>query len=193
MLKTALGVVVFAVLTMLTASTVQRGCQDSIRSATQWAYFPIRDMRSSVALMPQKGFLRAPDSSSVPVQGLERAPMGAAGQPLSGLELTNFYAATLTNPVASDDSSVARGQRKFTRTCVPCHGQSMKGDGPVAAKFIPPPDLLGSNTRGRADGFIYSYIRNGGSIMPSYGAQVTAKEAWDLVNFIRHMQRTSPR
>lgn len=193
MLKSVIGVIVFAVMTMLTASTVQRGCQDSIRSATTWTYFPIRDMRTSVALMPQKGVLLAPDSTSVPVQGLERVPVNASGQPLTGLELTNYYAATVTNPVASDDSSVARGQRKFLRTCVPCHGQSLKGDGPVAARFLPPPDLLSANGRGRADGFIYSYIRNGGSIMPSYGAQVTAQEAWDVVNYIRHMQRTSPR
>jgi mono/diheme cytochrome c family protein len=70
---------------------------------------------------------------------------------------------------------------------------SLKGDGPVAARFLPPPDLLGSSARGRRDGFIYSYIRNGGAVMPSYGAQVTAQEAWDLVNYLRHQQRTNPR
>jgi mono/diheme cytochrome c family protein len=193
MLKTAVGVVVFAVMTILTASTVQRGCQDSMKSATHWLYYPIRDMRTTVAFVPQKGVLLAPDSLSVPVHGQERVPLGASGQPLTGLDLTNYYAERLTNPVASDDSSVARGQRKFLRTCVPCHGQSMKGDGPVAALFMPPPDLLSANARGRRDGFIYSYIRNGGAIMPSYGALVSAHEAWDLVNFIRHMQRTSPR
>ena len=193
MLKTAVGVVVFSVLTMMTASTVQRGCQDSMKSATTLAYYPIRDMRTSVAFMPQKGMLLAPDSLSVPVHGMERVPLGASGQPLAGLDLTNYYAERAVNPTASDDSSVARGQRKFMRTCVPCHGQSMKGDGPVAARFMPPPDLLGANSRGRKDGFIYSYIRNGGAIMPSYGAMVSAHEAWDLVNYIRHMQRTSPR
>jgi len=29
--------------------------------------------------------------------------------------------------------------------------------------------------------------------MPSYGAQVTAQEAYDLINYLRHMQQTSPR
>ena len=37
------------------------------------------------------------------------------------------------------------------------------------------------------------HVSYGVQVMPSYGAQVTAKEAWDLVNYIRHMQSTSPR
>ena len=44
-----------------------------------------------------------------------------------------------------------------------------------------------------SDGFIYAYTRHGGAIMPSYGAQVTPQEAYDLINFIRSMQKKSPR
>jgi hypothetical protein len=29
--------------------------------------------------------------------------------------------------------------------------------------------------------------------MPSYGAQVTDTEAWDLIHYIRHLQKVSPR
>jgi hypothetical protein len=58
---------------------------------------------------------------------------------------------------------------------------------------MPPPDLLAQATRERKDGFLYSYIRFGGIVMPSYGAQVTALEAWNVVNYLRHMQKTSPR
>ena len=67
------------------------------------------------------------------------------------------------------------------------------GDGPVAAQFMPPPDLLGQQTRERKDGFIYAYIRHGGVVMPSYGFQLSAEEAWHIVNFIRHHQKATPR
>jgi len=144
-------------------------------------------MRKTVGIVPQKTYLLAPDTLSVPTTGRERWDANQALAERGRLE------ATFTNPRAADDSSIARGQRKFLKTCIPCHGVSMKGDGPVAAKFIPPPDLLGSTTRGRTDGYIYSYIRHGGAIMPSYGAQVTAEEAYDLINFIRHQQKTNPR
>ena len=46
------------------------------------------------------------------------------------------------NPVAADDSSIARGEQKFMKTCAPCHGKTLAGDGPVAAQFMLPPDLL---------------------------------------------------
>jgi hypothetical protein len=69
----------------------------------------------------------------------------------------------------------------------------MAGDGPVAAAFMPPPDLLGESARGRSDGFIYSYVRYGGAIMPRYGHLIAAEAIWDVVNYLRHMQRTSPR
>jgi mono/diheme cytochrome c family protein len=181
MVKAAAGALALFVLTLMTAGTVQQGCQDVKNSWLHLAYYPKRDMRSSVALLAQRGFYRGPDSVSVPVTGRDYETN------------RDILAAKLTNPVAPTDSSIARGQRKFMRTCTPCHGTSMAGDGPVAAKFIPPPDLLAAMTRNRKDGYIYSYIRHGGAIMPSYGAQVTAEEAWDLINFIRYMQKTNPR
>jgi mono/diheme cytochrome c family protein len=69
----------------------------------------------------------------------------------------------------------------------------MAGDGPIAAKFIPPPDLLGPDARGRTDGYIYMYMRHGGAIMPSYGNALTQQNAWDLVNYIRDQQKVNPR
>ena len=161
--------------------TPQQGCRDARTSLTHLAYYPKRDMRSTVALLPQRAVTALPDSVSVPVTGREI------------VRDRDAMSATFRNPVPSDQASVARGERKFQRTCVPCHGQTLVGNGPVAAKFVPPPDLLSATPRGRPDGFIYYYIRYGGAVMPSYGAQVTAEEAYDLINYIRHMQRTSPR
>ena len=161
--------------------SVQHGLQDVIRSWTHLSYYPIRDMRRSVALPPQKVINRLPDEASVPTIGRE---------PVLDRDVA---ALKLRNPISSSDESVARGDSLFRKLCVPCHGLSMAGDGPVAAQFMPPPDLLAQQTRERKDGYIYSYIRNGGVVMPSYGFQVSAEEAWHLVNFVRHKQKVSPR
>lgn len=168
--------------------TMQRGCQDAGTSLTHLGYYPVRDMRRTVAITPNKVTLRAPDSASVPVHGLERVPEQAD-------LIANRDAATarFVNTVAADDSSLARGERMFGRLCVTCHGKSMSGDGPTAPKFMPPPDLLGATTRGRTDGFIYSYIRWGGAIMPKYGHALSARETWDVINYLRRQQRTTPR
>jgi hypothetical protein len=69
----------------------------------------------------------------------------------------------------------------------------MAGDGPVAAQFMPPPDLHAEATRNRTDGYIFSYIRHGGVVMPRYGQSVTAHEAWDVINYVRSQQKANPR
>ena len=181
MLKITLAIVAAAILTLFTAPSVQQGAKDAINSLTHLRYYPYRDMRRSVALAPQKLIYRAPDETSVPTVGKEIA-----------LD-RDIAAEKLHNPIPTSDESVTRGDSLFHKLCVPCHGKSMAGDGPVAAQFMPPPDLLAQQTRDRKDGYIYSYIRHGGVVMPSYGFQVSAEEAWHLVNFIRHQQKVSPR
>ncbi len=174
---------------MLGGTVFERGCRDLKSSLTHLPYYKTRDMRTSVVLVPQQTYLKAPDSVSVPVGGRELWNTAPGMEASERARLDK----TFTNPQAADDSSIARGARKFMRTCVPCHGVSMKGDGPVAAKYIPPPDLLAAMTRGRSDGYIYGYIRHGGAVMPNYGALVTAHEAYDLINYIRYQQKTNPR
>ena len=190
MLKAAIGLLGVALVSLVFSFSVQQGCKDLKRSTTHLSYYPIRDMRTTVVLDPARGFLRDPDTTAIPTGGVDRPLAGAA---LITPEERDAFAATFVNPQAADDSSIARGARKFARTCVPCHGKAMAGDGPVAALFMPPPDLLAAPTRARKDGYIYSYVRHGGVVMPSYGAQVTAQEAYDLINYLRHMQQTSPR
>ena len=181
--RLALGLLVIGVFALLTATTPQQGCRGAWKAVTHWGYYPYRDMRTTVAIPPQKVVMRAPDDASVPI----------GGRDLAGEDPPYEKNQFRVNPIAASDSSIARGERKFLRTCAPCHGATLAGDGKVAPNFMPPPDLLAEPTRARKDGFIYSYIRFGGVVMPPYGAQVTAEEAWNLVNYIRHMQKKSPR
>ena len=184
MLKLMFGLA-WAVATVLATSTgLGTGCQDGKTSFTKLDYPPIRDMRNTVAIDPQKDVMRGPDTLSVPLSGHD---------PVIGLAELTTTAARLRNPTPSSDGSIARGEKTYATFCTPCHGKSLAGDGPVIQFFIPPPDLLGEITRGRSDGYMYTYIRFGGAVMPKYGQSVTAAETWDVINYIRHMQRTSPR
>jgi len=167
------------------AALLATGCSENAKRDVEEAfvhldYYENRDMRRTVAIKPQKAPPRSPDSLSVPLQGKER------------IYSRDYLDANWTNPLAYDDSVFARGERKFMRVCSPCHGKSTKGDGPVAAKLIPPPSLLGEVVRGRSDGYIYSYIRNGGAVMPDYGAIVSVEETWEIIHYIREMQKRNP-
>ncbi|MGH2392489.1 MAG: c-type cytochrome [Candidatus Limnocylindria bacterium] len=99
-------------------------------------------------------------------------------------------AAKRANPVKMTSASVAIGKQHYTTFCAPCHGPEAKGGvtGPVAVKFIPPPDLTSAELqRQRTDGYWHSYILAGGAVMPGYVEALSAEEAWHLVNYLRSL------
>lgn len=92
------------------------------------------------------------------------------------------------NPLKPTPASIGIGQAHFKIFCAPCHGPEAKGGvtGPVATKFIPPPDLTNAELqRQRTDGYWHSYILVGGAVMPAYGEALSSEEAWHLVNYLR--------
>ena len=94
------------------------------------------------------------------------------------------------NPVKATESSVSLGRQHYQTFCTPCHGPEAKGGvtGPVATKFIPPPDLTNAELqRQRTDGYWHSYIVAGGAVMPAYGEAMSSQEAWHVVNFLRSL------
>lgn len=95
----------------------------------------------------------------------------------------------LTNPRQPTPASVENGGRLFQIYCALCHGPEGKGNGPIAAKFVPPPDITLEFFRQRTDGFLYGTIRDGGAIMPSQGEGLSQEERWDIVNYLRSLQR----
>ena len=135
-----------------------------------------RDLKDQVSIKTQEMPL-APPAGSVRRTGEEIVPAD------------DVAADKLVSAVPYSPQSAARGQKAYMTWCIACHGVTAVGNGPVAAKFMPPPDLHGPVTVARSDGFIYAHIRRGGPLMPSYRYAIDAHTAWDLVNYIRSIQR----
>jgi mono/diheme cytochrome c family protein len=93
------------------------------------------------------------------------------------------------NPIPPNSQSIAAGQTLFKTNCVPCHGTSGKGDGPVGLTLNPrPADLTLHAVPGvHTDAQLYEWITNGfpGSAMPAWKTQISDTDRWNLVNFIR--------
>lgn len=118
----------------------------------------------------------APPPGTVPRQGREpRMDRMQAGE-------------RLRNPLAPTPASVENGKRLFVIYCALCHGPDAKGGGPVAPKFVPPPDLTLDLFLERSDGFLYATIRDGGALMPGQGEALSPRERWDVVNYLRVLQ-----
>ena len=119
-------------------------------------------------------------------------PRGA--QPLVPREQRDV-AAKMPNPIKISRESVDVGKARFDVFCAPCHGLEAKGGvtGPVATKFIPPPDLTNTELqRQRTDGYWHSYIMVGGAVMPPYGEALSSDEAWHIVNYLRSLAPSAP-
>ena len=90
------------------------------------------------------------------------------------------------NPVPATAVSTGTGSQLFAIYCAPCHGATGKGDGLVAAKFVPPPDLTSPELqKSRTDGYWQNYLSAGGAVMPAFGEALTPTERWDVVNYLR--------
>ena len=100
----------------------------------------------------------------------------------------------MPNPVKADRSPRWRSAASTTRRSArPATGRKAKGGttGPVAAKFIPTPDLTNAELqKQRTDGYWHSYIVVGGAVMPAYGEALSSQEAWHIVNYLRTLAGT---
>ena len=96
-----------------------------------------------------------------------------------------------TNPVPADSASLGRGAELFHINCIQCHGTEGKGNGPVAAflKNKKPADLTSPAVQFLSDGAIFMVITNGmPGAMPALNENLTVRERWDVVNFIRTLK-----
>ncbi len=93
------------------------------------------------------------------------------------------------NPITPDQKSVAAGRALYEAHCVPCHGESGKGDGPLGLTLIPrPADLTIHAVPGvHTDEQLFEWISDGfpGSAMPAWRSSLSDTDRWNLVNFIR--------
>jgi uncharacterized membrane protein/mono/diheme cytochrome c family protein len=93
------------------------------------------------------------------------------------------------NPIPPNAASVAAGKAIYEEKCVPCHGESGKGDGPIGLTLNPrPADLTQHAVPGvHTDGQLFGWITNGfpGSVMPPFRQALSDDDRWNVVNFIR--------
>jgi mono/diheme cytochrome c family protein len=94
------------------------------------------------------------------------------------------------NPVPADQTSFARGAELFQINCSVCHGLGGKGDGTVATYLQnKPADLTSPAVQFLSDGAIFMTITNGiPGYMPSLNENLTVRERWDVVNFVRTLK-----
>lgn len=127
------------------------------------------DMTDQLSVDYQEGPRLLPPDGAVPVQGLSVIP-------------EEFPA----NPVPADEVSLQRGRILYGIHCQVCHGEQGHGDGPLATYFDrTPQNLTGPQITAEFDGSVYLTIVQGFGQMPSLTENLTPRERWDVVNYVR--------
>lgn len=110
------------------------------------------------------------------------------------------FVTALPERLPQDNALLSRGRERFGIYCAPCHGSQGAGDGQVnqaaialkEGKWVPATNLLSQMVRDRADGQLFQAISDGVRSMPSYGSQISVRDRWAIVAFVRDLQQTLP-
>jgi mono/diheme cytochrome c family protein len=136
---------------------------------------------------------------------IQTAKKAALGFLLTALALVNFHAfsqedtapkdiQTKANPVASSDAVLAKAKANYEENCLMCHGETGKGDGPMASMLKErPPDISDGKILAEVtDGEIFWKITKGKKPMPPFETKLSEEDRWSLVHLMRTMSKTKP-
>jgi mono/diheme cytochrome c family protein len=93
-------------------------------------------------------------------------------------------------PEKLDMELLRLGKESYKRTCQPCHGVRGDSDSEIVKKMglIPPPSLLSQDNRARNAESYWAIISDGYGLMPRYSQQLTARERWATIAYVRALQ-----
>ena len=150
-------------------------------SKQKWDWF--LDMVNQPSIKPQEsGTLQNFPQDSVPRTGVE--PFISA-EARSGNQLTRDVLPK--NPMQATPESLAHGKLMYETYCAACHAANGMGMTPVTQKGMPPIPVV-AMVAGLTEAHIYNKALYGGPIMPTYGFQTSARDRWDIVNYMKSAQ-----
>ena len=125
-------------------------------------------------------------------------PVAAQSIPIEGPAYIPGQGAPV-NPIPADEVSIERGRTLFTQNCVQCHGAAADGNGIVGGALVnKPANLMSDVTQNKSDGTLFMTISNGvlgtgNQIrMPALNENLTVRDRWDVVNYLRWLKANPP-
>ena len=189
---------------VIAAVILVQSCSDVQRKPSK-VYMP--DMAYSVAVETYADHSRLGDSgifyNSRPVAGtVKRGEEGYHYEMLTDTTGTYEKSSALKNPLpAMEKEQMVEAERLYLVNCGICHGQKLDGKGPLHARtdgtdgpYAPAPANFvdpaagGGKYYAMSEGTMFHSITYGKNLMGSYASQVTPKQRWMIVSYIKSKQ-----
>jgi mono/diheme cytochrome c family protein len=100
-------------------------------------------------------------------------------------------AKSIKRAAPADGKAAERGKRLYSQNCLPCHGQTGQGEGPMGKAIgVHPGNLTDRARMGKhSDGEIFWKSAKGKAPMPAFDQKLNEKELWDLVAYVRSLAK----
>jgi mono/diheme cytochrome c family protein len=149
------------------------------------------NMRQQPKYMPQgqSAFFADGRADRAPVPGtVARGDLKAGDAFYTGIQNGDY----VVNPLPIDRQVLEHGQQRFNIYCSPCHDRTGQGKGIVAqrATWIAQ-NLTDARIRNMPDGQIFDTITHGKRTMPAYRYQISERDRWAIIAYVRALQRAS--
>lgn len=174
---------------------ILQGCSDVKREQNR-VYMP--DMAYSRAVETYSDYSNLKDSgihyNATPVAGTVKRNPGVYYELLKDTIGTYNTSAALTNPLPPlSPEEMVEAERLYLVNCGICHGQQLDGNGPLykggeGPYPAAPKNLVGPELKKMAAGTIFHSITYGKNLMGAYASQVSPKQRWMIVHYIRSKQ-----
>lgn len=99
----------------------------------------------------------------------------------------NAFADVFPFPVTAE--ILQRGQERYNIFCSPCHDRAGNGGGMIVQRgYRRPPSYHIDRLRQQPAGYFYDVITHGFGAMPNYAQQVSTRDRWAIVAYVRALQ-----
>lgn len=182
-------------ITGIMTTIVMMSCGDKVRRDPGKAYMP--DMAYSRAYetnashdnLEEKGI----HYDALPVNGtVARGDMPAYA--LKNDEAGYAASASIKNPLAAlSKEDITEAERLYLVNCGICHGKKLDGNGPLwnngdGPYPAAPKNLLADDMKAMAEGTMFHSVTYGKGQMGSYASQMSTKQRWMVIHYIKSMQ-----
>lgn len=179
----------FKIILCLISFSVLTSCGDKSQPNVE----VIQDMMESPALKPQEADAGAPNNAAMRLPPEGTQPQGfvpyAYADDIDGAKNNK-------NPLSGNfsEETLKTGLKYYTVHCTVCHGANGQGGEKMSVAetmALKPPALYSDKITGWTDGQIYHVITMGQGVMGPYAAHIPAQYRWQVVNYIRQLQKNS--